>query len=206
MTTSENDLIRRAQTGDTEAFCELAKGYQRRLYLLALHYCRQREDAEDLSQEVWLKAFRAIGKFRGESGFYTWLRQIAINSFLNHQREKTVMRGDERTNIEWKELETTVDGFALEASLALDGENGMHQQLLVARVMDALGKLTPQHRLMFLLKHRDGMTYEEISREFGCSTGAIKKSLFRTVVKLRQHLGINVGTTDYAPLAANEKS
>jgi RNA polymerase sigma-70 factor (ECF subfamily) len=205
LTTSENDLIRRAQTGDTEAFCELAKGYQRRLYLLALHYCRQREDAEDLSQEVWLKAFRAIGKFRGESGFYTWLRQIAINAFLNHQREKTVMRGDERTNIEWEELETSGDGFALEASLALDGENGMHQQLLVARVMDALGKLTPQHRLMFLLKHRDGMTYEEISREFGCSTGAIKKSLFRAVVKLRQHLGINVGTTDYAPLAANEK-
>lgn len=76
--------------------------------------------------------------------------------------------------------------------------------------MHALGELTAQQRLIFLLKHQEGMTYEEISRTFNCSTGAIKKALFRAIVKLRQHLGIKVGafnaTDDYAaPLAASEK-
>ena len=83
---SESDLVRHAQAGDTEAFCTLARAYERRLFVLALHYCRDCHDAEDLSQEVWLKAFRALKSFRGESSFYTWLRHIMINTFLNHRR------------------------------------------------------------------------------------------------------------------------
>ena len=208
MTTSEIALIERAQSGDAEAFCELAKTYQRRVYLLALHYCRHAEDAEDLSQEVWLKAFRAVGRFKGESSFYTWLRTIMINSFLNHRRELTVMSGDEKTTILMKELEAADEPAAFGASPRADAEDGLHRQVLVGRVMEALGELNPSARLMFLLKHREGMTYEEIAREFNCSTGAVKKSLFRAVVKLRQHLGVVAGEGGYeaTTLAAGEKS
>ncbi|MBA3715850.1 MAG: sigma-70 family RNA polymerase sigma factor, partial [Pyrinomonadaceae bacterium] len=74
--------------------------------------------------------------------------------------------------------------------------------VLVGRVMQALGELTPQQRLIFLLKHREGMTYGEISRACECSTGTIKKSLFRAVAKLRQHLG--VGAEDRVPAAAGD--
>lgn len=195
MTNSEDDLIRRAQTGDTEAFCLLAQAYQRRVFLLALHYCRHPHDAEDLSQEVWLKAFKAVGGFRGESSFYTWLRQITINSFLNHQRALTFMNGDERTKVTTEELGAADKDYALtiSAAHATPSEERMHRELLVGRVMDALGELTPQQRLMFLLKHREGMTYEEISKALNCSTGAIKKALFRAVVKLREHLGVESG-------------
>ena len=204
MTTSEIALIERAQRGDAEAFCELAKTYQRRVYLLALHYCRHAEDAEDLSQEVWLKAFRAVGRFKGESSFYTWLRTITINSFLNHRRELTVMSGDEKTAILMQGLEAADEPAAPRA----DAEDGLHRQVLVGRVMEALGELSPSARLMFLLKHREGMTYEEIAREFNCSAGAVKKSLFRAVVKLRQHLGVAAGADGYeaTTLAAGEKS
>jgi RNA polymerase sigma-70 factor (ECF subfamily) len=199
-------LVGRAQSGDVEAFCELAKSYQRRIYLLALHYCRNPHDAEDLSQEVWLRAFRSLGKFRGEASFYTWLRQITINAFLNHRRELTVMSGDEKINIDLRDLET-LDETTLHASASgIDAEDRLEQKILVERVMRALGELTPHSRLMFLLKHREGMTYEEISRAFGCSTGTVKKSLFRAVSKLRQHLGIGVGASDsVAPYAASEK-
>ena len=69
MNNSETDLIRRAQAKDTDAFCVLAGFHSRRIYLLAFHYCRNAQDAEDLSQEVWLKAFQAIGTFRSDSSF-----------------------------------------------------------------------------------------------------------------------------------------
>jgi RNA polymerase sigma-70 factor (ECF subfamily) len=205
---TENELIARARNGDTEAFCELAKGYQRRIYSLALHYCRHPHDAEDLSQEVWLRAYKSIGKFRGESGFYTWLRQITINAFLNHQREQTMTSSNERKAVRMEELEL-LDQQATLTSRMPDEEDGLHAKILLGRVIEALGELTPHERLMFLLKHREGMTYEEISKALNCSTGTIKKALFRAVVKLRQHLGINplpVAANDYAPFAASEKS
>ena len=83
-------------------------------------------------------------------------------------------------------------------------EDSLQRKVLVRRVMEALGELTPQQRIIFLLKHREGMTYNEISQACDCSVGSIKKSLFRAVVKLRQHLGVEAG--ELAPFAAGEKS
>ena len=187
--TTEDELIRRAQAGDLDAFCRLARGYERRIYSLALHFCRSPEDAEDLSQEVWLKAFKSLGSFRQQSGFYTWLRRITVNSFLNHRRALTMTRESEQTTIRLDSFEELAEG----AGLAHDpgaAEEGFHRKLLVERVLAALGELTPQQRLMFLLKHREGMTYKEIAESFGCSTGAVKKSLFRSLLKLRAALGV----------------
>lgn len=201
--TSESDLIRRAQLGEREAFCQLATHYQRRIYALALHYCRSPADAEDLSQEVWLKAFRAIGGFRQQSGFYTWLRQITINTFLNDRRAETLTRDEVRTRIRVESLSELLDETTLlPVSRHGETENGFHQKLLVERVMNALGELTPQQRLVFLLKHREGMTCREIAESVGISTGSVKKSLFRSAQKLRAELG--VGVEERCVLAAGE--
>src|SRR6516225_3836157 len=83
----ESELIARAQTGDVEAFCELAANHQRSLYLLALKYSGNHHDAEDLTQEVMLNAYRAIHQFKGMSSFRTWLARIMVNSFLNQKRK-----------------------------------------------------------------------------------------------------------------------
>ena len=190
MSNIEDELIRRAQTADTEAFCLLAKGYERRIYLLAFHYCHNPQDAEDLSQEVWLKAYQALGTFRGESSFYTWLRKITINCFLNHQRAR---------RYSWREQNTDVQLLAVNAiesdqSVAptSNSEATLHNRILAERVMQALSELTPPQRLIFLLKHHEGMTYEEIAKAVGCSTGTAKKSVSRAVRKLREHLDIEV--------------
>ena len=202
MTTDEGELIRRAQAGDGESFCQLTKGYQRRIYGLALSYCRDPHDAEDLSQEVWLKAFKALTSFRGESSFYTWLRQITINSFLNSRRGNTVTVGSETTTVKMEDLDSFVERETAANKVSTSVEDQFHNKILVERVMVALGELTPQQRLMFLLKHREGMTYEEISQSFGCSTGTVKKALFRAVVKLRERLGITVEQADKSPFSA----
>lgn len=194
MTNNEDELIKRAQTADTEAFCQLAARYQRRIYSLALHYCHNPQDAEDLSQEVWLKAYQAIGGFRSESGFYTWIRRITINCFLNDKRAESSRGRGSDINIP-----VAVDNAP---AIATGSETTLHNRILFERVMRALSQLTPQQKLIFLLKHHEGMTYEEIAKEIGCSTGTAKKSVSRAVAKLRQQLDVDVRSSEYVPCAA----
>lgn len=84
------------------------------------------------------------------------------------------------------------------------GESAMHEQLMAGRVMQALDELTPQQRLSFLLKHREGMTYEEISAAVGASTGTVKKAVFRAVAKLRERFGIQTQADRFSSFAAGE--
>jgi len=194
---SEDELLRQAQAGDTDAFCLLAQAYERRIYSLAFHYSRERQDAEDLSQEVWLKAYAALSSFRSESSFYTWLRQITINCFLNHRRGKASR---------WRGQIDDSAANENSANLSDAGSSGLESalqnHLVVEKVMQALADVTPQQRLIFLLKHQEGMTYEEIAKEIGCSTGTVKKSVSRTVAKLREKLGVNKESESYMSCAA----
>jgi RNA polymerase sigma-70 factor, ECF subfamily len=186
----EDELILRAKSADTEAFCLLAKGYERRIYLLAFHYCHNPQDAEDLSQEVWLKAYQALGSFRGESTFYTWLRKITINCFLNHQRARRYSWRGQKTDVQLLAADS-IESDERIASTS-NSETTLHNRILAERVMQALSELTPPQRLIFLLKHHEGMTYEEIAKAVGCSTGTAKKSVSRAIRKLREHLDIEV--------------
>jgi RNA polymerase sigma-70 factor (ECF subfamily) len=194
---SEDELIRQAQAGDTDAFCRLAQAYERRIFSLALHYSRERQDAEDLSQEVWLRAYAALSTFRYESSFYTWLRQITINCFLNHRRAKSY-RWHNQTSDSAENYATQDDA----GSSARGLESTLQNHLVVEKVMQALAGVTPQQRLIFLLKHQEGMTYEEISQELGCSVGTVKKSVSRTIAKLREKLGANEEPENYMSCAA----
>ena len=180
MTDSEGDLIRRAQTDDTDAFCLLAQRYTRRIYLLAFHYCRNAQDAEDLSQEAWLKAYQALRSFRNDSSFYTWLRRITINTFLNHQRSKTPL----------------VDAVELTSESRVTSSDTLYNKVLFETVMNALAELTPSQRLVFLLRHYEGMTYDEIANAMNCSTGTVKKSVSRALGKLRARLDVERDATD----------
>lgn len=189
---SEQELIRLAQAGDSDAFCLLAEAYERRIYSLAFHFCRDRQDAEDLSQEVWLKAYSAVASFRFESSFYTWLRKIAINCFLNYRRS---------TASKHQSYEQVSEDSANEHP-AHSWEASLHNHLVIDRVMQALSDVTAQQRLIFLLKHQEGLTYDEISRSLGCSVGTVKKSVARTIAKLRERLGVNEEPEKYISCAA----
>jgi len=137
----EDELIRRAQAFETDAFCLLAERYERRIYSLALHYCHNPQDAEDLSQEVWLKAYQALGTFRGESSFYTWLRKITINCFLNHQRAGAFRWRRQTTEIRLSGVDS------IEANkhptAASNSETTLHNRILAKTIMQALSELTP---------------------------------------------------------------
>jgi RNA polymerase sigma-70 factor (ECF subfamily) len=141
-----------------------------------------------------LKAFRSIKGYRGDASFYTWLRQITINTFLNHRRAATM----------FKEEATIEDQFGLIDERSLDIERELNNRILLEKALGALGELSARQRLVFLLKHREGMTCDEIARSLGCSTGTVKKSLFRAVMKLRERLGIDTRAEGRVPTALGE--
>jgi RNA polymerase sigma-70 factor (ECF subfamily) len=191
---TELELIQRAQAADAEAFAELAGRYERRIYSLALYYSHDAQDAEDLSQEAWLRAFRAIKTFKGESSFYTWIRKITINCFLNRERAP------------FARLRSLLHQANQDSPRAIphNSEHSMHDRILFQNVMVALGQLTPRQRLIFVLKHQEGMTYEEIATLVGCSTGTAKKAVARSLAKVREHLHVAPVIEDRVPCAAGE--
>ncbi|HSE30468.1 MAG TPA: sigma-70 family RNA polymerase sigma factor [Pyrinomonadaceae bacterium] len=183
---TEAGIIRRAQAGDTDAFCELAERYARRIYLLAFHYCRNAQDAEDLSQEVWLKAYQALNGFRSEASFYTWLRRITINTFLNHQRSRSFLKQGQTTVVQYLAVDSIRTNIASEVA----SEKTIFNKVLFENVMNALAELSPSQRLIFLLRHYEGMSYDEIANAMNCSIGTAKKSVWRAIAKLRARLDV----------------
>src|SRR6185369_4334309 len=126
----DTELIKRAQAEDIDAFCLLAERYARRIHLLASHYCRNQQDAEDLSQEVWLKAYQALQSFRFDSSFYTWLRRITINAFLNHRRSGFFRRQGQTTAVQLMPLDSEVSSLA--------SPENIYNRLLFESVVEAL--------------------------------------------------------------------
>jgi RNA polymerase sigma-70 factor (ECF subfamily) len=186
MADSDTELIKRAQAQDLDAFCLLAERYARRIHLLASHYCQNTQDAEDLSQEVWLKAYQAVQTFRFDSSFYTWLRRITINTFLNHRRSNFFRRRGHTTVVQLLQIDSD-DSGELVGSSSASPEN-IYNKLLFENVVNALAELTPSQRLAFLLRHYEGMSYDEIANAMNCSTGTAKKGVWRAIAKLRARL------------------
>ena len=182
----ETERIGRAQRGDVEAFCELAANHQRSLYVLALKYSGNHHDAEDLTQDVMLNAYRAIHQFKGMSSFRTWLSRIMVNSFLNQKRKSDPLATSQRQDTTEEAFEANV--FA--STAPRHSERNVHNGLVMKQILELLGSVPERQRLMFLMKHQEGMTCEEIAGTMGTSVGTVKKTLFRVVDRLRQHFAM----------------
>jgi RNA polymerase sigma-70 factor (ECF subfamily) len=182
----EPELITRAQGGDAEAFCLLASRHHRSLYVLALKYSGNHHDAEDLMQDVFLNAYRAIRQFRGMSSFRTWLARIMVNSFLNQKRKADPLAPSKRQDTADDDFEPA---FSFKGPLR-NSERNLNNGLVMQQILDLLGSVPERQRVMFLMKHQEGMTCEEIADTMGTSVGTVKKTLFRVVDRLRQHFTI----------------
>lgn len=169
---AETELIARAKRGDVDAFCLLVSAHRRSMHSLALRFCGNHHDAEDLSQEVFLNAYRAMDRFRGDSSFHTWLRRIMVNSFLSHKRRKELPRAADTTD---------GAGFPIARS-----DRTAFNNVMVQQIMQYLEEVPARQRLMFMMKHQEGLTYEEIADNFGTSVGTVKQTVFRVVEKLRE--------------------
>jgi RNA polymerase sigma-70 factor (ECF subfamily) len=174
-TPGDQDLVVRAQAGDRRAFDLLCLKYQQRIVKLALRYVRDPAEALDIAQEAFIKAYRALPGFRGDSAFYTWLYRIAINSAKNH------LAGRERRPVE---LDTTgAEGETIEAAgLLRDDETPERlamQDDLRRAIEAAMAALHDELRTAILLREVDGLSYEEIAAAMECPVGTVRSRIFR---------------------------
>ena len=181
------DLVRRVQRGDKRAFDLLVLKYQQKVAGVVSRYLRDQADIQDVVQEAFIKAYRAMPKFRGDSAFYTWLYRIAINTAKNFLVSKS--RRPPGSDVDAAVAEQLDVGERLQ-SRATPEELLMMQEVETA-VWDAINALPDELRTAITLREIDGMSYEEIAQAMDCPVGTVRSRIFRareTIVGVIQPL------------------
>lgn len=187
MSVDENELILQAQKGNAMAFEQLVQNYDRQVLSIALNFTKHQEEAKDIYQEVFIRVFRALPKFRFESKFSTWLHKIATNVCLTHRssskRHKHTSLDEELYDDEGgsRTLLDTIPDKSVSDQQATDTE-------IMDRVSEAVETLSPQQKMVFTLRHLQGYKLKEIAEMMNCSEGTVKKYLFLATEKMRGQL------------------
>jgi RNA polymerase sigma-70 factor (ECF subfamily) len=177
VTAAETDrqLVARVQKGDQRAFDMLVLKYQHKILGLISRYVHDADEVQDVAQEAFIKAYRALPNFRGESAFYTWLYRIAINTAKNHLVSRS--RRPPGTDVEIEDAEYYEGGGALRE--VETPENALFGAELKAVVERAIGELPEDLRTAVTLREFDGLSYEDIADIMDCPVGTVRSRIFR---------------------------
>lgn len=179
------DLVQRARLGDTRAYDDLVRRYQERIYATIYHMTSNHEDANDLAQETFIKAFHVLSSFKGGSSFYTWIYRIAVNktiNFLKQRKNKVQMSLDD---LDFN-AEHDPDLVALVSEKTPRREAGLAE--LQEKLNEAMLRLSDSHRLAVTLHDIQGMSHEEIAKIMGCNVGTVRSRLFYARQQLQGYL------------------
>ena len=184
---SELDLVKRCQAGHTEAFDELVTRYRTRVFSMIYNMVHSEQDAWDLAQDSFVKAWRSIKRFRGRSSFYTWIYRIVMNVTIDWLRKKQVKGAGAEFDdaVELKEIDPA--SRTVPKADALPFET-MERSEIRARIEKAIAQLSAEHRAVILMKEIEQMQYHEIAEALGCSIGTVMSRLFYARKKLQNLL------------------
>ena len=181
----ESQLVAQARTHDATAFNELVRRYEGKIFRLAQHVTQNREDAEDVLQETFLKAYEHLDQFKGDSKFYTWLVRIAVNEALMKLRQR---RGDRTVPLD-EPLDTGEETMAREIAVWGDNPEQQYSKEEMQNILsDAVDSLKPDFRTVFTLRDIEEMSTEETAEILGISIPAVKSRLLRARLALREKL------------------
>jgi len=183
--TEEHSLVRRSQQGDLAAYDELVRRYQERIYATIYHMTSNHEDANDLAQETFIKAFQAIKTFKGGSSFYTWVYRIAVNKTINFLKQRK-----NRTHMSLNDLDFNAEHDPDLVSLVSDKTPRREVNLaeLQEKLNAAMQKLSEPHRLVVTLHDVQGLPHDEIAEIMGCNIGTVRSRLFYARQQLQAYL------------------
>jgi len=184
---SELDLVKQAQGGDTEAFDQLVGRYRMRVFGMIYNMVHNEQDAWDLAQDSFLKAWKSIGRFRGQSSFYTWIYRIVMNVTIDWLRKKQVKgSGTEFDDVvQLKEIDPAARTVPKAETLP---HRQMERREIRERIDAAIAQLSPEHRAVVLMKEIEDMQYHEIAEALDCSIGTVMSRLFYARKKLQNLL------------------
>jgi RNA polymerase sigma-70 factor (ECF subfamily) len=181
----EAPLLERARTGDSEAFSELVNQYSRKIFRLAKNITQSDEDAEDVLQETFLKAFEHLDSFQGNSKFYTWIVRIAVNEALMKLRKR---RSDKTVPLD-EPLDTGEETVNREIAVWEDNPEQRYSREEMAEILnDAIQSLKPDFRTVFALRDIEELSTEDTAEALGLSIPAVKSRLLRARLQLREKL------------------
>ena len=173
--TLEADLVRSARRGDLIAYDELVKRYQQRIYATIYHMTSNHEDANDLAQDAFIKAYQALKSFKGGSSFYTWLYRIAVNKTINFLKQRKNRIHMSLNDVDFN-TENNPDLVALISDKTPRREAGLKE--LSEKLNAALLKLSEPHRLAVVLHDVQGLSHEEVAEVMDCNIGTVRSRLF----------------------------
>ena len=177
-------IVKRVQAGDDAAFNLLVRKYQHKVANLVARYVYDSGDVEDVAQEVFVKAYRAIGGFRGDSAFYTWLYRIAINTAKNHLVAQN--RRPPQTDVDAQDAEMIEAGRNLREIET--PESSLLSRELAQRITSAVRDLPEELRTAITLREMEGLSYEEIATVMDCPIGTVRSRIFRAREAIDQQL------------------
>jgi RNA polymerase sigma-70 factor (ECF subfamily) len=185
---SDLTLVQNAQRDDVGAYDELVRRYQERIYATVYHMTSNHEDANDLVQETFIKAYRALKTFKGDSSFYTWVYRIAVNKTINFLKQRK-----NRLHMSLNDVDFNAENDP--DLVALVSEKTPRRDLNMAELQDKLNgamlKLSEHHRMVVTLHDIQGLSHEEIGEIMGCNIGTVRSRLFYARQQLQAYL------TDY---------
>jgi RNA polymerase sigma factor (sigma-70 family) len=178
-------LVNRAQAGNLEAYDELVRRYQERIYSTIYHMTSNHEDANDLAQESFIKAFQALRSFKGDSSFFTWIYRIAVNRTINFLKQRK-----NRIQLSLNDLDFNAENDP--ELVALVSQKTPRRDLSLAELQEKLNeamlKLSHEHRLVVNLHDIQGLSHEEISKIMDCNIGTVRSRLFYARQQLQAYL------------------
>jgi RNA polymerase sigma-70 factor (ECF subfamily) len=180
----DQKLVARVQRGDKAAFDLLVRKYQHKVAKLVSRYVRDRREVEDVTQEALIKAYRAIGGFRGDSAFYTWLYRIAVNTAKNYLESMGRRPPGSDVEVEGAELIESGDGLRDQAT----PERQMLTDEIAATVHRVIENLPEDLRTAITLREIEGLSYEEIAQVMDCPIGTVRSRIFRAREAIDQEL------------------
>jgi RNA polymerase sigma-70 factor, ECF subfamily len=182
---AELELVNRAREGDASAFSALVSQYEGKIFRLAMNITQNREDAEDVLQESFLKAYEHLDQFQGNSKFYTWIVRIAVNQALMKLRKR---KTDRSVSLD-EQIDTGEDTVVREiAAWDPDPEERFSREELHTILTEAIDGLAPIYRTVFTLRDVDGLSTEETAEALDLSVPAVKSRLLRARLQLRDRL------------------
>ena len=181
----EGDLVRRARHGDLEAYDDLVKRYQERIYATIYHMTSNHEDANDLAQDAFIKAYQALKSFKGGSTFYTWLYRIAVNKTINFLKQRKNRLHFSLNDIDFN-AENDPDLVALVSDKTPFRNVGLTE--LQKKLNEALHRLSEPHRMVVVLHDVQGMSHDEIADIMDCNIGTVRSRLFYARQQLQGYL------------------